>query len=125
MYSVQQLQALDYLLKRITKNNLNIERRTFYLDNPNTPGILRKIWQAYSSTTKTYWSNPFEKLNYLPLLFETLVNILDKVDIADEDSQFSPFLFNARSLKGDVSLPFIHLGAEKLKLVSLIQIDGQ
>ncbi|OAT71304.1 hypothetical protein [Parageobacillus thermoglucosidasius] len=163
MYSVQQLQALDYLLKRITsepsypvfKKNLKLVievhnqywygdfvqldgTRAFqlFIDNSgdvekvslspadsNAVNILTKIWKAYSFTAKTNWSNPFEKINNLPLLFEALTKILDRTDITNEDSPFSPYLFNAKLINSNVTLPFINLGEEKIKLISLIEVD--
>ncbi|KLR75301.1 hypothetical protein ABH20_01010 [Geobacillus sp. T6] len=159
MYSVQQLQALDCLLKKVVGDHFKlvielngqywygdfvrldgnalyqhfidgigaIEKHTFYIDSPNAPNMVKKIWQSYLAAIEPFrrhpfGSNPFERLRDLSLLFETLVNILAKADIADEDSPLSPCLFNARSLNGDGSLPFIYLGNEKLKLVSLIRI---
>jgi hypothetical protein len=165
MYSVQQLQALDYLLKRITSdssyplfqknlklvieinnqywygdfvqldgtrafqlfidNSGDVEKVTLSPADSNASNILKKVWKAYSSTITTNWSNPFKKINNLPLLFESLTKILDRADITNEDSPFSPYLFNAKLINSNITLPFINLGEEKIKLISLIEVDDE
>jgi len=81
---------------------------------------------TYSNAiTGPTWSNPFKKINDLPLLFETLTKILDSADITKDDSPFYPYLFNARSISSNITLPFINLGEEKIKLISLIEVDDE
>ncbi|KMY49610.1 hypothetical protein [Peribacillus loiseleuriae] len=158
MYTVQQLQALEYLLKRISANNkFNFYRRELklvieykgtlytgdflqmsssfayqnYIDDEGevdqvrfSPDrgskILNDIWQIYLREVNRLFYNPFKHINDIPLLFNTLVKILETAEIDDESSPFYPYLLNARSIDNTINLPLINLDGEKIKLVSII-----
>ncbi|MGF9822561.1 hypothetical protein ABE430_20405 [Brevibacillus agri] len=168
MYSVEQLQALDYLLKRITREdsfafynkNLKlvveyknmlwygdflemdgstasqlfigddglIERERYYPTGSNAISPFKQIWDSFVALAvkadKHWWSNPFKKITDLPLLFETLIKILERADIPDGCSAFRPYLLNAQTVDGTLRLPFINLGGEKIQLVSIIELNG-
>ncbi|MEC1744157.1 hypothetical protein [Schinkia azotoformans] len=167
MYSIQQLQALDYLLKRITNessfalyqknlklvveinNSLwygdfvqtkdsyatqlfiddvgDIEYDSFSATGSNAAFILKKIWDSfYKMATKDnsrFWINPFQKITDLPLLFETLTKVLNSTEMDEDRSPFHPYLLNAKSLDGNIQLPFINLTGEQIKLKSIIEIE--
>jgi hypothetical protein len=162
MYTVQQLQALDYLLKRITKENsyrlfqknlkfvVDLNHSFWYGDfiemnglsvvqlfiddlgeierdtlSPAAVSPLKQIWDSYIAAVKSnspFWSNPFKNMENLPLLFDTLIKILNQADLGDAPSPFYPYLLNAKSLDGKMELPFINLAGERIKLVSIIEI---
>ncbi|MGN7471267.1 hypothetical protein [Brevibacillus sp. SAFN-007a] len=166
MYSVEQLQALDYLLKRITRedsfamynknlklviefNNLlwygdfieidgrgasqlfiddagRIVRDTFYPTGNNAASPFKQIWDSFVALAvkadDQWWGNPFNRITDLPLLFETLIQILERADISVGCSAFRPYLLNAQAVDGTLRLPFINLGEEKIKLVSIIEL---
>ncbi|MGG0754133.1 hypothetical protein [Brevibacillus laterosporus] len=166
MYSLPQLQALDYLLKNITSNDLyplyqkklkfvvNINNSLWYGDfvekkgnsvsqkfidgsgdvetarftpsGSNATTFLKLIWDLYvdeSINQPQYFRvDPFKRINSLPLLFDSLIKILDKANISEETSPLFPYLLNAKSLDNKLSLPFINLEGEKIKLVSIIEI---
>lgn len=166
MYSVQQLQALDYLLKRLVndssfaihKKNLklviavnnslwhgdfiqmdsvyvkqlsiddsgDIEYDRFSATSSNAITLLKNIWDTFvSKTTSTsHWSNPFRRIDNLPLLFEILLKILNDTDIPDDPSPFHPYLLNAKSLDDNISLPFMNLQGEQIKLISIIEVES-
>ncbi|MGG0794560.1 hypothetical protein ABE137_11205 [Brevibacillus laterosporus] len=165
MYSLPQLQALDYLLKKITTNDsyplyqkelkfvIEFNNSLWYgdfvqmegnsviqetLDDNNeidisrfTPSsnsniFLRKIWQSYisevASQSQYIKLDPFKSMKSLPLLFDSLIKLLYKANIFEEKSPLFPYLLNATSLDHKVSLPFINLENETIKLISIIEI---
>lgn len=166
MYSIEQLQALDYLLKRITNEKPNalfgknlklvveinnsfwygdfiqldgnlafqlcieddgdISRVSYSPYGNNSPTLLHKIWETYSkeTTNNHFFSNPFKKMDDLPLLFNSLCRLITLAEITAEDSKpFHPYLYNAKSIDRDLSLPFINLADEKIKLISIVEAD--
>ncbi|MBE1554770.1 hypothetical protein [Sporosarcina limicola] len=165
MYSIQQLQAADYLVKKIT--NLPISQfvnkdlkfviefngilwygdflhyseravKHFYIDkngaieyrflytegNDATPLLVKANSAFYESIPKGDWAtNPYQYIDTLDLLFNSLLKIIDNIDIQVDDSPIYPYLLNARSLDGKLELPFINIGNEKVKIVSLIESE--
>jgi len=164
MYSVEQLQAVDYLLKKITRvrrypfyeKNLklvvmindsfwygdfvqfddsqayqmyidddgDVEKNTLYATGGNASVVLKQIWDVYIDVVEgvASSSNPFKNINTLPLFFETLLKLLDRTEIVEGSSPFHPYLLNANSLDGRMTLPFINLEGGTIKIVSLIEI---
>jgi len=45
-------------------------------------------------------------------------------DIQPDDSPIYPYLLNAKSLDGRLELPFINIGSEKVKVISLIEVPN-
>lgn len=168
MYSVEQLQALDYLLKRITlvdsypvfRKNLklvveinnsfwygdflqmdgvsakqlfiddsgDVECDKFYATGSNANALLKQIWDTYVGAARNelnpFWTDPFRRIDNLPLLFEALTRILDLTKFVEDSSPFHPYLLDAHSLDGTLHLPFINLKDEKVKLVSIIEVKN-
>lgn len=166
MYSVQQLQALDYLLKRITLENTypfygknlkllveingaywhgdfiqmdglsakqlfiddsgDIECDKFYPTGNNAISLLKQIWDTYVAAAQNesipFWTNPFRFIDNLPLLFDSLIKILNMTKFVENTSPFHPYLLDAHTLDGTLHLPFINFGDEKIKLVSIVEI---
>ncbi|RFB28327.1 hypothetical protein [Brevibacillus sp. VP] len=168
MYSLPQLQALDYLLKNITSNDLyplyqknlkfvvninnslwcgdfvetkgnyvsqkfidesgDVETVRFTPFGSNATTFLKLIQDSYVDDCRDqpqyFRSDPFKRINSLPLLFDSLIKILYKANISEETSPLFPYLLNAQSLDNKLSLPFINLEGEKIKLVSIIEIKN-
>lgn len=159
MYTVQQLQIAEYLLKsqladepyyakenktlKIVIENLSnywygdfitfereqitqyeitsgIRKEVYTYANSN---FIKKIWDEYYSVENrlTYYTNP----KYLTLLFHKLLEIISKINIQPDDSPIYPYLLNAKSLDGRLELPFINIGNEKVKVISLIEVPNQ
>jgi hypothetical protein len=167
MYSVQQLQALDYLLKRITSDSsspffrknlkivIDVNNSFWYGDfvqfdsyyvhqlfidddgdvNPvrmsptgnDAPIVLKKVWEIYvaSSRNPAFWTNPFHRMSDLPLLLNTIMKIVDRSEITEDDSPIYPYLLNAKSVSSNSSLPLINLEGTKIRVISLIEIAAQ
>ncbi|PKR83248.1 hypothetical protein [Heyndrickxia camelliae] len=159
MYSIQQLQALDYLLKRIVnekeykfyKQDLKFvvevkgslwygdfiqvdntsayqkyiddggDVETVYFRPDNGSKILQDIWKRYVEVCQAGFSNPFERIKDLHLLFNSLINILETTEIDESSSPFYPYLLNAITLDNKIELPFINLKGETVKLISIIE----
>ncbi|MBA9026815.1 MULTISPECIES: hypothetical protein [Bacillaceae] len=158
MYSVQQLQALDYLLKRvITNGEFNFYRRDLkfvinYKDVLYTGDFLQMngssayqsfidddgeveqyrfspdkgtkllidIWQSYLEEITRLFLNPFKRINDIPLLYNTLIKILNMAELDEESSPFYPYLLNVRTLDNTIQLPFLDLTGELVKIVSIV-----
>ncbi|MNC07059.1 hypothetical protein D3C75_545890 [compost metagenome] len=167
MYSVEQLQACDFLLKRIIaerqfvnlfQKNLKlvieingsywfgdfidfdgrrVTRHSFddqgdtlstkySTTGSDTTPLLKTIWEAYANFAKPpaadpFWNNPLYWMESLPLLFETLVTILNQVNTDELKSPLLPYLLNAKSLDKRLELPFINLSGQKVNLVSIVE----
>lgn len=164
MYSVPQLQALDFLLKRLlhqgdysfskkklkfvisldqkywTGDFLTLDKIAvvqefitdfhsvvidkYYAVGNNCIPLLANIWKQYTDVSKShaYREDPFASIDELPLLFDTLLKLLERADIKPDQSPFFPYLLNARALDGSLELPFLHIGDRKVDLVSLIEV---
>jgi hypothetical protein len=167
MYTVQQLQALDYLLKRITNDShspfynrnlkivINLDNSYWYGDfvqfnsnfvhqlfieddgdinsvrfnptNNDAPIVLKKVWDTFIALVRNpaFWTNPIHRINDLPLLLNTLMKIVDRAEITEEDSPIYPYLLNAKSINSNSSLPLINLSDTKVKIISLIELADQ
>lgn len=164
MYSITELQVLDYLLKRITNLNdlplfekdlkLVIElnssywygdfiqmesrqpfqkqidsggdlgKKYFYLDNLRDNAPIAKTWKIFAEYAElnNFFSNPFLRIDDLPLLLIELLKLLDQADVKNETSKLYPYFLNANCLENEMYFPFIHLGNEKYKIVSIIEV---
>lgn len=164
MYSVQQLQAIDYLLKRMLRThqfpfyekNLkfvieingthwygdfielsgsdvkqlfiddggDVDHAYLYATTDNATSALKKVWDSYTTQVgRLPYGNPFRRITDLPLLFNSLVHILDLAEVGIDDSPIYPYLLNAKSLDESMELPFLNIGPESVKLVSLIEVQ--
>lgn len=149
MYTVQQLQAADYLLKSVLSDTsyendiklviefngsywygdfVNYEhdsvwqfsgRRTEYFDFGNTT-LLRKIWDTYSNAT--FRLDNYVHPNYFGLLFSKLFELIENANILPSDSPIFPYLLNAKSLDGKLELPFINIGKQTVQVISFMEI---
>lgn len=164
MYTIQQLQAADFLLKKLLlddtmpiydKNlkfviNLNnnywygdfvpfkdrspaqlficddgdVELDYFSATGSNAIKVFKKIWDTYMTQISVggFLTNPFTKIHTYDLLFNTILKLVDFSEIEIDDSPMYPYLLNAQSIDSKLTLPFINIGNEEVKLVSLIEV---
>ncbi|MEK4196160.1 hypothetical protein NYE59_23985 [Paenibacillus sp. FSL L8-0323] len=167
MYSIEQLQACDFILKRIINDNqypffqknlklvievngvlwsgdfINFDGRRISQDTIDEDGdvlqqyysvpgnnelpLVNKTWSYYANIIKPttpdpFWTNPFRRIVSLPLLFDKLIMILNTTKEDEMKSPLFPYLLNAKTLDNKLTVPFINLSNEKLKLVSIIEI---
>lgn len=104
----------------------DIEEDRFYATGSSSAAVLSEIWETYVRKAKqperSFWNNPFRRMTELPLLFENLIKILSLTEIPDDCSPFYPYLLNACSIDGKLSLPFLDYSCSEIKLVSLIDL---
>ncbi len=165
MYTIQQLQAADFILKKTLNNNylpsndselkivIELEGSYWYGDfvkikdgvvvhnfidddgdvdytrldaeGNNAIAIFKKIQDTYFKEASQYKNDPFSKITTLDLLFNTIFKLIQLTDIQPDDSPIYPYLLNAKSLDGRLELPFINIGNEKVKVISLIEVPNQ
>lgn len=164
MFTIQETQAMDYLLKwlldqdrfPLADKNLklvidvqgtywygdfvnysdghvkqlfiddsgDVENTWLYASTSHPTIVLQKIRHAFHEQSTGYaFGNPFLKVTELPLLFDTLGKLVKLAKIEQDDSPIYPYLLNAKSLDGRLELPFIHLGNEMLRVVSIIELQ--
>ncbi|MGE8004232.1 hypothetical protein [Lysinibacillus sp. NPDC093216] len=82
--------------------------------------FISKIWAKYNANP--FISNLLLKHKCLELLYSEIFEIVKKADIQPTDSKIYPYLLNAKSLDGKLELPFINIGDEKVKVISLIEV---
>ncbi len=85
--------------------------------------FISKIWATYNKTTISGYL--LLKPKYLELLFSKIFEVVEKCDIQPTDSEIYPYLLNAKSLDGKLELPFINIGNEKVKVISLIDVPSE
>lgn len=166
-HNIYQLQALDYVLKRIlgNSNNINLYGRDIKLvvsldgdywygdfvqmqNRNSTAAIQRKYgndgysddysynnsdiesfklaWEAYVSTipTGSFSSNPYYTMQDLPNLYSYISKVAEYLNVGSEfESPLHPYLLNAKTVKGDLKLPFIDLRNKEIELVSLVELE--
>ncbi|MEV2910267.1 hypothetical protein ABNF65_16950 [Paenibacillus larvae] len=89
--------------------------------------LLKKVFETFRTTLEEmpksqFDYNPFHNLDNLPLLFETIVKVLNKANITDVSTSLRPYMLNAHKIDSKQSLPFINLKDERINLVSIIDI---
>lgn len=106
--------------------NCEIDYDRYHADGSNAIYAFKKIHDAYTIETRSARRRaPLFVIDNLDLLFNTIFKLVELADIQPDDSPIRPYLLKAKSLDGNLELPFINLENRPIHVVSLIDITNE
>ena len=158
LFTPQQLQALDFLLKMISEQlkagcdlkpvvefggqlwhgdfvkvestyikqiyidrHGDLEAASYHVDRIDDFKAITSSWKQYRKDLLRFIK--LANAENTAYLHNDLVKLIISCTTGEETSVLHPYLYNAKSIDGKTSLPFIDLTGERIRLVSIVRIS--